>query len=1367
VSLSTYLPQDRLRALARGDTLPDRTAGSALFADISGFTALTEALRDSLGPRRGAEEISGQLDAVYTALIAEVEKYGGSVIGFAGDAITCWFDDSDGPASPRAVTCAFALQTSIVPFSAIVLPNGAIMPLALRVGVATGAARRFMVGDPAIHYIDTLAGDTVARTSTAKNQAQQGEVLSDEATVGALGKSLTINEWRTDAESGERFAVLHKSDWQSDWGSYWRPELRSDWQFDLQPAMPADLRAPAADALQAWVHRAVYEREKSGPDTFLTEFRPCVAVFVSFSGIDYDSAEAQTELDAFVRRAQGIAAAYDGMLLDLTIGDKGSYAYVNFGALAAHEDDARRAVKMALDLREASSLSLQIGITQGVMRVGAYGGGTRRVYGALGGDVNLAARLMTTASAGETLLSGHVHKAVMGQFTFEPRSPLLIEGIAEPLPVFAVTGERQGRAIRLQEPAYPLPMVGRTEELQLISDKLDLALKARGQVIGIVAEAGMGKSRLVAEAIRLARKKGFAGYGGACQSDAVNTPYQAWKTIWAAFFGVDPSMPMREQIRSLENEIADRAPERAQALPLLGILLNLEIPDSEFTKGLEPRYRQSALRALLEDCLRAAAKDEPLLIVIEDLHWIDGLSQDLLVELARGLSDSRACFMLAYRPPQLARLEAPRLEAMPDFTRIALHELNATEAERAIRAKLEQLYPGRGGAMPAGLVDQLMARAQGNPFYLEELLNYMHDRGLDPADVSQIELPDSLHTLILSRIDTLAESEKLTLRVASIIGRLFRAGWLTGYYPDLGTPARVKNDLDQLARMDITPLDSPEPELTYLFKHIVTHEVTYESLPFGTRARLHDQLAAYLEGIAAPLDTIAHHYGQSQNTEKQREYWQKAGDAAYEEFANEAALDYYARLLPLLADPQERVDLYLNCARATYALGRLAEARGAIEQALDGLGRSLPTFGNGLVVDLLGEIGQQVWRRVRFGRRLVTEDAPDLSPAGAEQLKLARAYLLLGFVDVLADNASIVDLYTGIRALNLTETVGRRSPELALAYSSVAYTFGLLRLHRLARDYFRLADATLAGLEELPVVVAVLSSADSYALCTGAWTEAERGCARALELSERLGDHHNWRVNHFLLGYVAGFQGQFARSEKVLAVSYQKSLADRHLQHQTFALSAQAWNALQWGHTADAIALAESATPIFAQIADSHLAETVIQAVLASAYLRQGQFNEARQAATTASELLAPVSLPHFSALVAYGHIADVYLSLWEREKAQKTGAGAELKNLARVACKSLHRCARLFPVAQPRAWLWQGVYNWLEGRPIRARLAWQKSLSAAQRLGMPLDEALAFFEIGRHAASDEQAGNLTRANDIFDRLGVPVAGRPSARLEQ
>jgi tetratricopeptide (TPR) repeat protein len=535
---------------------------------------------------------------------------------------------------------------------------------------------------------------------------------------------------------------------------------------------------------------------------------------------------------------------------------------------------------------------------------------------------------MSNAAPSEVLLSGHAYKAVENYFSSEPRSPLAMKGKAEPLPVFAVTGERQQRAIRLQEPTYALPMVGRVQELEIINDKLGLAEKGQGQIIGIVAEAGMGKSRLVAEVIRAARKKGFAGYGGACQSDAVNTPYQAWKSVWGAFFDVDPSAPLKKQMRNLEGEIEDRAPERVQAMPLLNVVLGLEIPDNDFTKTLEPQYRKSALRALLEDCLRAASDvgalhATPLLIVIEDMHWIDALSHDLLEELARALNDSRVCFVLAYRPPQLARLEAPRLEAMPNFTKIELHELNPTEAESAIRAKLAQLYPARGGALPSGLVDKLMARSQGNPFYLEELLNYVRDRGLDPADLNKIELPDSLHTLILSRIDQLSEHEKTTLRVASIVGRLFRVEWLTGYYPELGGTNRVQSDLEQLAGLDITPLDTPDPELAYLFKHIVTHEVTYESLPFATRAKLHEQLAVYLERqIAAGalteaslLDMLVYHYERSDNPAKQRAYLKKAGQAALDLLAFNSAREYFARLLELTpeSDP-ERSALALKLA---------------------------------------------------------------------------------------------------------------------------------------------------------------------------------------------------------------------------------------------------------------------------------------------------------------------------------------------------------------------------------------------------------------------------------------------------------------------
>jgi tetratricopeptide (TPR) repeat protein len=299
--------------------------------------------------------------------------------------------------------------------------------------------------------------------------------------------------------------------------------------------------------------------------------------------------------------------------------------------------------------------------------------------------------------------------------------------------------------------------------------------------------------------------------------------------------------------------------------------------------------------------------------------------------------------VLAYRPPQLVRLETPRLEALPQFTRIELHELTQTEAESAIRAKLAQLYPARGGPLPEGLVETLMARSQGNPFYLEELLNYVRDRGLDPADIQNIELPDSLHTLILSRIDQLSEQEKTTLRVASIVGRLFRARWLTGYYPELGAFPQVKDALDTLELLDITPLDTPEPELAYLFKHIVTHEVTYESLPFATRARLHEQLARYLESADAPVETIAFHYGRSDNAEKQREYYRKAGEAAQKNFANDTALDFYTKLLPVLAlstaeglkGAEEKTQIHLKRGEVLELMGKFDDAESDYRAALD------------------------------------------------------------------------------------------------------------------------------------------------------------------------------------------------------------------------------------------------------------------------------------------------------------------------------------------------------------------------------------------------------------------------------------------------
>jgi class 3 adenylate cyclase len=179
-TLSVYIPMDRRQAMARGESLPDRSEGAALMADVSGFTPLTEALARELGPQHGVEEITRYLNQVYDALIAEVDRYHGSVIGFSGDAITCWFDGDDGL---RATTCAVQLQRAMEQFSRIRLPSGPAVSLAVKAAVAIGPVRRFVVGDPNVQLLDVLAGATLDRLA-AEHQARKAVVSRLKPPIG-------------------------------------------------------------------------------------------------------------------------------------------------------------------------------------------------------------------------------------------------------------------------------------------------------------------------------------------------------------------------------------------------------------------------------------------------------------------------------------------------------------------------------------------------------------------------------------------------------------------------------------------------------------------------------------------------------------------------------------------------------------------------------------------------------------------------------------------------------------------------------------------------------------------------------------------------------------------------------------------------------------------------------------------------------------------------------------------------------------------------------------------------------------------------------------------------------------------------------
>jgi adenylate cyclase len=1180
-----YIPQDRRAAMAFGKDLPENVEGTALFADISGFTPLTEALTDALGLRRGAEELPLYLNAIYDVLIREVERFRGSVIGFAGDAITCWFDEGasleemltsvsrpdhegggtePGPAAPaapgaapavdRAVTCAVAMQAAMRAFAVVPVPGREPVALAVKVAVACGPARRFLVGDPSILVYDVLAGETLFRMAEVEHYANRGEILLDEPAVALLGDRVEIAEWRQEhAETGKgrRFGVL--------------AGLKTLAEPFPWPGLPDQL---TESQVRAWLHPPVMERLQAGMNEFLTELRPTVAIFLRFNGIDYDRDPlAGDRLNEYVCAVQNLLLPSGGNLLEITVGDKGSYLYISFGACVSHEDDARRAVLAALQLRHlhtglADGAEVQIGVTRGTMRTGGYGGSTRRSYGALGDDVNLAARLMSRAVSGEVLVSRRVHKELSAEseggsgflsegFNFEPREPIRLKGKAEPIPVFAITGVQQHRAIRLQEPNYALPMVGREVELATIAEKVALALHNQGQVVGIIAEPGMGKSRLVAEAIRLARAKGLEGYGGACQSDGTQTPYLVWKPIWSAFFDLDPEAPLRRQVRNLEGEVDDLAPDRLDALPLLGELLGLALPENSFTQALEPKHRRTALEALLLDCLRARAHEagedgKGLLLVLEDLHWIDAASRDLLERVVRTIPELPILVILAYRPLEFAHLHAPGaetahlekagagLEALPHFTCLHLSELSPAQIEQALRAKLAQLYPEWRGAAPKILIQRVIAQSQGNPFYAEELINYLHDRDLDLRDLAildKIELPTSLNSLVISRIDQLTASQQLTIKVSSVLGRVFRFEHLLGSYPELGEQPRVKVNLDSLSAIDLTPLDTSESELSYLFKHLITHSVAYELLPHTTRAHLHEQYAIFLEATAGEsvetiLDQLAYHYERSENRSKKCEYLVKAGQAAQRRYANDAALDYYQRALPLLS-PEEQPGVLLKLGQVFELIGRWEEAGSAYGQALEQAAHSGNQAEQAHCLAALAELDRKCGRYPAALERL--EQANGIFTALGDRDGSAQVLHFRGTVAThQGDFQAAQTLYEASLAIR------REQGDQARAASLLSNLGIIARLQCRYDDARRLNEEALAlrrGLGDKWAISVSLNNLGNVAIDQGCYDEARRLHEEGLALRREVGDM--WVVANSLnnLGNLARGQGDTAEAE--------------------------------------------------------------------------------------------------------------------------------------------------------------------------------------------------------------------------------------------
>ncbi len=913
-SLIPYVPRHVLEEILRGDVAdrwqpPRRSQAVALFADMSGYTGMSEAF-SSLGAG-GAEELSELMNHHLGDAVEVVQRFGGSVGKFGGDSMSAIFPLDDRPNAPcRAVACALEIQSGMDRFRALRTRAGTF-DLRCKVGLAVGDVLSAVVSAPNGRLEWILAGEAVDASARMEHHARPGEVVCHDR-FRERCRGLVVAEERGDV------SVIDRIDEMPDPAPYPPP-----------PPLPPR----AVEVIERFVPRSVADRITLGQRRFVNEHRRLAVVFAGFGEIDVSSEDGAAFLVDRASMALVAAERFDGYLHQIEAGDKGLLAVISFGAPVAHEDDEERALACALQL-ERSAADASIGVAIGLVFCGERGGSGRLEYAATGDTMNVAARLMQLAEPGTIVCTDSLAPRTRAVAVVRSRPPVSVKGRSVPVPIVEVHGIRR-RAVRPDE-EFDVPLFGRNRERADLEDWLERARRGEGTVVFISGEAGVGKSRLCADVATLARSRGFEIHATASSAMDPSTPYLTWRPVARSLLGLDGQgvSHLRAVVDALDPALGWRS-------PLLGPVVGQTEADTPRTRGLDAETRAELTTTLLADIVSARARVKPRLIWFDDVQWLDAASRDLFIALARSVGSERVLLLGTFRTEMgaddglgwLSEVEpAARMELDP-LDEEAMHELLAERAGRLL---------GITGAQVGRIAPSLLDRAQGNPFYLEQLLSLCRERGIDPTDRAQVasaDLPEGLHRLALARLDALPQTEQMTLRVASVIGERFSESWITGSYPALGAPATVRRRLGALRRKGfIRPIDDGTHR-DHVFAHGIVRQAAYTTLSDASRRELHEGVARYVEhafgdDLGPHLGTLAHHYGATRNIPKQRRYLRLAADAATDVFANETAIASYERLLPLL-EGRDAVDVALRLGDVRQLVGGWVDAEATFRSALE------------------------------------------------------------------------------------------------------------------------------------------------------------------------------------------------------------------------------------------------------------------------------------------------------------------------------------------------------------------------------------------------------------------------------------------------
>ncbi len=906
-------------------------------------------------------------------------------------------------------------------------------------------------------------------------------------------------------------------------------------------ATPADLRP---EQLGVMMGADLLERFRQAGLEAGGQRRSVTILFADLTGYTQlaerlDNEEVFELLQQYLRLLIDIVYRYEGMVDKLT----GDGLMALFGAPIAHENNAERAVRAAFEMqagvqqlsrslqeRLGEGLKMRVGLNDGSVIVGGVGADMLMNYTAVGDTVNLARRLEEAAASATILTSESVYRQTRMFFEYEAIPGMALKGITGPIPGYQVVGLKTSPASTRGLEGLTAPMIGRESELGQLKEAINaLTSRKQGRFILISGEAGIGKTRLTTELKAAIDPSAVTILEGHSLTYRRSVSYWIFLDVLRRLLGVTTEAPEIEVSGKLIQRAYQVLGRRAaDILPYLEQMLSLKPSDPAATERLQyldaGQLRRQIFLAV-RDLLAAEARRRPLLLVLDDLHWADEASLDLLQFLLESTSQFPLLILGLSRPPQpdnslgkMAQWAENKLGER--FLSIRLQNLSLDQSEDLLRKLLD--LP----ELPGDFRTQILPRAAGVPFYLEEMLRMLIDRkviqrlgnhwelvpGIDPADLG---VPDTLQGLILARFDRLSEAERRILQIASVIGQRFSLPLLSALLsPD--EVAQLGNRISRLVVRDflVSLVDAPQGE--YAFRHMLMSEAIYHTLLKRERSQLHGQVAGAIETLYAgrleeQVELLARHYAWSTQPDKALHYLILAGQRAARSYFNTQAIQNYSQALELLPSvphtPEQAMQVNLGLGDLLVLAGEYENARQHFWAAINELGTIPAAQYARQLSTLQRKLATTFERQGDYEQALLhlAQAQASLAPA-QESLPTEEAQILneIGWIHFRRGNLEEAErLLTA--ALELVEKMNQYDITASLynRLGGVYYQKGQLEL---ASKYVR---KSLVLREEIGDIAAVARSSNNLGLLSwtrGDWDNALEHFTRSVELHANLGD---------------------------------------------------------------------------------------------------------------------------------------------------------------------------------------------------------------------------------------------------------------------